>query len=174
MKRFMIAALVVGVVAVFGVVSLVNAQDSTPPAPGQGFGYGRGMMGGRGGAMMNGGAIRNGGMMGANGQYGPMHELMQKALAEKLGLTEEQLEAAYTDGKTFWDLAEEKGLTTEEAQQAMLDARTTALDALVADGTLTQEQADWMKSRGGAMMNGGYGAGRGGCPMGGQPAGGTW
>ena len=155
MKKFLVAALVVGLVAVFGVVTLVSAQNPTPPAPGQGFG--RGMMGGM--------------MGGATGQYGPMHTYMQSALAEKLGLTVDELNAAHADGKTFWDLAEEKGLTAEEAQQAMLDARNTALDAMVKDGTITQEQADWMKSRSGAMMGGGYG--RGGC-MGGQSSDGTF
>lgn len=151
MKKFIAIAIVVGLVAVFGVVSLVNAQNPTPPAPGQGFG--RGMMGGM--------------MGGANGQYGPMHEYMQAALAEKLGISVDELNAAHADGKTFWDLAEEKGLTAEEAQQAMLDARSAALDAMVADGALTQEQADWMKSHGAGMMGG---SGRGGC-MGQSPDG---
>lgn len=143
MKKFIIATLVVAFVAIFGVVSLVNAQGTTPPAPEGGWGR-----------------MGRGPMMGATGQYGPMHEDMQAALAEKLGLTVDELNAAHAEGKTFWDLAQEKGLTVEEAQQAMLDARSAALDAMVKDGTITQEQADWMKSRGG-MKGGGYG--RGGC-----------
>ncbi len=144
MKKGWIAVLVVGLIAAFGVVSLVSAQGTTPttpPAPGQG--WGRGM---------------RGGMMGADGQYGPMHEAMQAALAEKLGMTVDELNAAHADGKTFWDLAAEKGLTVEDAQQAMLDARGAALDAMVKEGTITQEQADWMKSRGAGRMGG-----RGGC-----------
>lgn len=141
MKKVWIAMLVVGLIAAFGAVSLVNAQGTTPttpPAPGQGWGRG---------------------MMGASGQYGPMHESMQAALAEKLGMTVDELNAAHADGKTFWDLATEKGLTVEEVRQAMLDARSTALDAMVKDGTITQEQADWMKTRGAGMMGGrgGYG-----------------
>jgi hypothetical protein len=49
----------------------------------------------------------------------------------------------------------------------MTDARTQAIDQAVKAGTLTQAQADWMKTRGGAMNNGGMmgagqrGAGRG-------------
>ncbi len=55
----------------------------------------------------------------------------------------------------------------------MLDARSQAIDLAVADGTLTQEQADWMNSRGGMMFGGtgrsqGYGMmGRSGGRMGG-------
>jgi len=141
MKKVWIAMLVVGLIAAFGVVSLVNAQGTTPTTPATpGQGWGRGMMGGR---------------MGASGQYGPMHETMQAALAEKLGMTVDELNAAHADGKTFWDLASEKGLTVEEAQQAMLDARSAGLDAMVKDGTITQEQADWMKSRGAGRMGSG-------------------
>ncbi len=154
MKRSITFAMLVGVVgiALFGLVGAVSAQGNTPdttPAPG--WGYGRG------------------GMMG--GEYGPMHEAMEAALAEKLGLTVDELEDRHADGQTFWQIAEEKGYTLEEARQMMLDARSEALAQAVADGTLTQEQADWMNSRSGRMM-GGYGAGQGGCTGTGTPQGG--
>ena len=151
MKRLLIITLLVGVIAVFGVVSIVSAQDGTPPVPGPG--YGPGMMG-RGG-MMGGSAAQNG--------YGPMHEYMQKALAEKLGLTVEELQAKYAEGLTFWQIAEEQGLTVEQAQQAMIDARGEALDQMVADGAITQEQADWMRNRTGqGQIPGGCMGGRNG------------
>src|SRR5512138_2931420 len=103
-------ALVLGIIAVLGVVTLVSAQTQTPPVPGQGFG--RGMMG-----------------QGTDGEYGygPMHDYMETAIAEKLGITVEELEKQHADGKTFWQIAEEKGLTTEQAQQLMTDARSAAL-----------------------------------------------
>jgi hypothetical protein len=155
----MIAILVVVVLAL-GVTGVVLAQGPKPgatPQPGQGYGMmGSGGMMGRGGMM---GANRNGTQVAGMGQ---MHEYMQAALAEKLGVSVEDLNAAYSDGKTFWQIADEKGFTAEEAQQMMLDARTAALDAMVADGTITQEQADWMKNRSGQMMGGANG---GGCPM---------
>ncbi len=103
-----------------------------------------------------------GGMMGrwtqsgATGQYGPMHEYMVGAMAEALGMTDEELDAELAAGKTMWQVAEEKGLSTEEFQQLMIDARTSALEKMVADGVLTQEQADWMQSR----MQGSGAAGR--------------
>ena len=148
MKRYLLLAVLVGVLAVFGAVSVVSAQDDvpTPPQPGQGFG--------------------RMGMMGSANGYGPMHEYMEAALAEQLGLTEEELEERHANGETFWQIAEEQGYTTEEAQQMMVDARNVALDKMVADGTLTEEQAEWMKSRSNRMM-GGQGRGAGGC-MGGR------
>ena len=113
-------------------------------------------------------------MMG--GEPGAMHAYMEAALAEKLGLTVKELEDLHTQGKTFWQIAEDKGFTTAEAQQMMLDARTTALDQMVKDGTLTQAQADAMKQRSGQMMgNGGQGGcmGGSGTPRGGR-MGGRW
>jgi hypothetical protein len=154
MKRLALIALLVvvlGGIAVFGAVRVVSAQNTNPETP---FGPGYGMMGG--------------GMMNGTG-YGPMHKYMQAALAEKLGLTESELEKSYTDGQTFWQIAEEKGFTTEEATQMMQDARNTALEQMVKEGTLTQEQADWMKSHAGRMMGGN---GQGGCQGGGTHRGG--
>lgn len=167
MKRFLILAVIVGLVAAFGITSVVLAQnpDPTNPAPGQGFGrMGRGMMGGSA----------------SDQDYGPMHTYMQAELAEALGITVDELNAAHADGKTFWQIAEEKGFTVEQAQQLMLDARSVALDAMVADGTITQEQADWMQQRGGMMGGGrGRGYGPGGChggsgAPGGMMGGGRW
>lgn len=152
MKRFLILAVILGIVAAFGVTGVVMAQNPDPTNPAPGWGGGR----------------MGGGMMGSEG-YGPMHEYMQAALADQLGMTVDELNAAHADGKTFWQIAEEKGFTVEQAQQLMLDARATALDAMVADGTITQEQAEWMKQRGG-MMGGGRGMGSGGC-MGGNGTG---
>jgi len=127
---------VIGVTLLAG-VGIVNAQAPTPGTP-------------------SGGGMRGGWMMGGDT---PMSEYMHAALAEKLGLTVEELEAKIAEGTTAWDLAEEKGLTVEEFQAMMLEARTTALAQMVADGTITQEQADWMSQRGAGRMGG-----RGGCP----------
>jgi hypothetical protein len=146
MKRIIIIAVLVGVLglaAVFGLARVVYAQTTPTVTPGQGFGRG-GMMGQ--------------GMMG--GETGAMHEYMEAALAEKLGMSQKDLETLFDQGKSFWQIAEDKGLSTSQAQQMMLDARTTALDQMVKDGTLTQAQADQMKQRSGGMMGKN---GRGGC-----------
>ncbi len=99
----------------------------------------------------------------SDGQYGPMHEYMEKAFAEALGISEEDLEAALASGKTMWQVAEEKGLTLEQFQKVMLDARQEAFKQMVADGVITQAQADWMLSR---MQNmGGRSVGRVAAPV---------
>jgi len=150
MKRNWIIALLVVAVAVLGIAGVVAAQaptPETPAVPGQGFG--RGMMG-------------RGGMMGGDYGQGAMHDYMEKIVADKLGVTVEELEALHADGKTFWQIAEDKGLTVEQAQQLMVDARSEALDAMVKDNLITQEQADWMKNRTGGRMGSGYGGCMGG------------
>jgi len=150
MKRtlviFGIAVAVVGlmVVSVFAGATLVRAQASTPEAPNT-WGMHGGMMGGMRGGMMDGDH--------------PMEEYMHAALAEKLGVSETELESLNAEGKTFWQIAEEKGLTSEEATTLMQEARGAALAQMVAAGKITQEQADWMQQRGSRMM------GQGGCPM---------
>ena len=149
MKRTLFLAVIVVMLAVLGIAGVVGAQAPTPEAPGQGFG--QGMMGGRG-AMMS----------GTYGQ-GFMHDYMEPVIAEKLGVSVDELTQLHADGKTFWQIAEEKGLTTEQAQQLMVDARATALDAMVKDSVITQEQADFMKTR----MGGRMGSGSGGCMGGG-------
>ncbi len=134
-----VIALAVMAVLGFAGVAFVNAQSPTPQGPG---GWQRGFM------------------MGGDR---PMHEYMEEAIAEKLGMTVEELEEQYASGLSMWQIAEAQGLSAEEITTLMNEARSEALDAMVADGVITQEQADWMKERGGAMM-GGFG-GRGGCGM---------
>lgn len=154
-KGLLIGALVGIVVSALVLAGFAYAQTPTPVPQ---FPFGQGMMGGR----------QRGGMMGgygSDGQYGPMHEYMEKAFAEALGISQDDLEAALANGKTMWQVAQGKGLTLDQFQKAMLDARTNAFKQMVADGVLTQAQADWMLSR---MQNmGGLGGGvggQGGCP----------
>jgi hypothetical protein len=162
-KGLLIGALVGILVGALVVAGYAFAQTPTPVPQ---FPFGRGMMGGR----------QQGGMMGGygnTGQHGPMHEYMEKAFAEALGLTQEDLETALDSGKTMWQVAQEKGLTQEQFQQAMLEARQNAFEQMVADGVITQTQANWMLSH---MQNlggqGGRFGGQGGCPgMGGSYSG---
>jgi len=141
---FGIAVAVVGLVAVsvLAGAALVNAQAPTPETqtPWGGRGY---MMGGD----------------------QPMAEFMHAALAEKLGISEADLESQIAAGKTLWQIAEEKGLTAEETTTLMQDARDASLAKMVADGTITQEQSDWMSERGNGMMGGRGANGASDCPM---------
>lgn len=161
--------LIVGLVVALGAlatVGVVSAQSVTPPNPpygcgfaGNGFGggmtlapasgagvngYGPGMMGGNGPRGMMGGGY---GMLGANGTYGPMHDAMFNALAEGIGLSREDLDARVAAGETPYQIALSLGFTQTEFVQIMTDARTAGLADAVAQGYLTQEQADWMQNR---------------------------
>jgi hypothetical protein len=100
-----------------------------------------------------------GGMMGGNGGYGLIHDYVEKALADKLGLTEEQIEDQLAAGKSMYQIAIDKGVKAEDVPALMLEVHQTALKAAVADGVITQAQADQMLSR---MQNGG-GYGTGNC-----------
>jgi len=99
--------------------------------------------------------LRENGMGFGRGLFGEglLHDEMMTVLAGELGLTVDDLNARLEAGVTIADLASDKGMTVVEFRQMMLDARTEALDLAVKNGTLTQEQADWMKSRGNGMRD---------------------
>jgi hypothetical protein len=157
-KRVWMGVAVMVVLLALGAAGFANAQEPQPTEPVPfGEGYGRGGMMGR----WN---------QGAGGQHGPMHEYMIAAMAEALGMSAEELIAELAAGKTMWQVGEAKGLGLEEFQKLMIDARTAALEKLVADGVITQAQADWMLSRMQGMA--GRGGMQGGCPM--RGGGGRW
>ncbi len=69
----------------------------------------------------------------------------------------------------MWQIAEAEGLSLEKFTMVMSEARTQALADAVAQGLITQEQADWMSTRMGSRMmgqgaRGGYS--QGGCTTG--------
>ena len=173
-KRFFITAgvaLVVLMLVGLTGATLVFAQDPTPPIPFGRHGGGR-SMGGFGGRDMMGGFGGAGG-----GQW-----TMFDTAAETLGLTPEELFAELREGKSLTEIAEEQGVEVEEMYDAVNEARAEAIPEIieqaVEDGTLTQEQADWMLEglEQGLFPGGqsfGFGRGRGGryysdgeCPCG--------
>ena len=138
-KTLLIVALVVLVIAALG-VGVAFAQGETP------------VFGGRG----------------PGDSTGPLHEYMVKAMADAVKLPVAEFESRHSAGETFYQIALAKGYSAEEIPALMQEARTNALDAAAKDGVITQEQADWMKSRGfgrGGMMGGYGGYGNGTCPM---------
>ncbi len=172
MKKSLILVATIVAVILIGNVVVAYAQNGTQPAqPGTGvcptgttcpysgtMPYG-GMMNGHGmmGGMMNGNMdAMHDSMM----DDGGMHEETMTAMAQKLGLTYDELTTALQT-QTLAQIAEAKGISLETLQQIATDARNAELDKLVAAGTLTQEQADFMKSRMQAMPN----FGTGDCPM---------
>lgn len=142
-KTILIAALVVVALGVFG-VGVVLAQGGTPPFAGHG-------------PMMQGGT------------EGPMHTFMVTEFAKKLDLNVNDINTRLDAGETMYDIAISVGVTAEEWPTVMTEVRANALDAAVKANVITQEQADWMKTRGGNMGNcdgtgmqgGGHGSGMG-------------
>jgi hypothetical protein len=133
--------------------------------------YGPGMMAGFGpGEMMGNSYGRRGyaGMMGGfgpagmmGGQAGWMYDYILPALANAFGLTVEDLQARFDAGQTPWDIAQERGLTEEEFSGLMTQAHAAALGQAVADGVISQEQADAMLAHMTQMWQGGVAD----CPM---------
>jgi len=139
-KSLGIALLAVLAVTAAGVV-VAYAQTPTPAANfGPGWmmgssdqaGYGHGRIGGRGG------------MLGASSE---MHTFVWNALAETLGLTSDELTAEVSSGKTIAQIAEEKGVSRTDLVAALETAHSDALAQAVADGNLTQEQADSIQAQ---------------------------
>ncbi len=138
MKKSILIGLTIAAVAGLLVVGAVFAQGDNPP-------FGRGMGDGA----------------------GTLHEYMEKAMADAVGLSVEDFEARHDAGETFYDIAISKGFAAEEIPALMQSARDAALDAAAADGVISQEQATWMKSRGFGHGGMGYGSGtyQEDCPM---------
>ncbi|MCD6285171.1 MAG: hypothetical protein J7M39_04570 [Anaerolineae bacterium] len=65
-------------------------------------------------------------------------------LAGALNMTLDELEAAYADGETMSSLTAQKGLDAAAVRDGVMAAREAALAEAVADGVITQEQADKM------------------------------
>lgn len=63
-------------------------------------------------------------------------------LAEALGMTAEELAAALSDGQSLSDLMTAQGLTADTLQENVQAAYEAAVARAVADGTITQAQAD--------------------------------
>ena len=127
-----LVAVVVVALGVFG-VGVALAQDAQPPV-------------GRGGMM--------------NGGYGLMHDYVEKALADKLGITEADVESALASGNTMYQIALDNGIAEADVPALLTEVHTTAFDKAVADGVVTREQADFMLQR---MTTNGFNTGN--CPM---------
>ncbi len=133
MKKVLFSSLALVAVVLFALssTSVAHAQANTPVSLNAETGYG---FGGRGGTM--------------NGtQSEILHEDILAYFSEQIGLSVDDLDARLTAGETMADIAISEGLTLEEFQKIMVDARNYAVDQAVANGTITQTQADWMKSR---------------------------
>lgn len=93
----------------------------------------------------------NGGQMGSGVRMGMMGS-MNTVIADALGMTIEEFQAARKDEKSVADLAKEKGISVEELLAVMLESKKSNLEQLVKDGNLTQEQMDSMLENMRTMM----------------------
>jgi len=126
--------------------------------PGQG-----GMMGGDGRGGMMGGNNR-GGMMGGRAMglgAGVMRGYIVSAFADAVGLTVNDVNTSLANGETLAQIAIAQGKTQADLPALWTQVRQDALNKAVADGVITQAQADMMLQR----MKNSSGPGLGGCPM---------
>lgn len=127
MKKMILMAVLVGVVAVLLAGTALAAGPVTPTA--QGFGPGTGMGAGAPGMMRRG---------------APAWAGQPEEVATLLGMTAEQIQAERLAGKSLAQIAADKGISENALISTILDAKKADLAALVADGKLTQAQADLM------------------------------
>lgn len=128
--------------------SLAQAQGGSPwngfgmmsgtvtPYPGMG---GNGMRG-NGQRMMAG--VDMNAMQAWMTDTGGMHTQIWASLSETLGLTPDELSTQIAAGQTLAEIAEAQGVSQEQLSAAHQTSVTEALEQAVADGVLTQVQAD--------------------------------
>ena len=73
-----------------------------------------------------------------------LHEYMEPALADALGVSIEEFQAMKEDGLNLKDYADEQDWTDEELKELLASAFTDAVNAALEDDAITQEQADWL------------------------------
>lgn len=133
---------VLGLIAVVGLVagigaSAVYAQDETPLSP-------RGTRGSRGQGM--GLALEDG-----NEMFKIDQEAIHQELADLLGIDVDVMESALESGETLSSLALEYDVNFDILRAVFDEARAEVIAQAVEDGTITQEQADWILDHKGAM-----------------------
>ena len=131
MKKFAVLLAIVAVIAVTFIATTPAFANSGIDNGFRGAGAGAGMMG-----------QPNTGMS----VDGALHEYLLAAYADALDLSVDEIETRLAGGETLSSIAISTGLTVDEFQTLVVDARTSALAAALADGVITQNQADWLGS----------------------------
>ena len=78
---------------------------------------------------------------------------MTTIIAETLGITVDELQAARIEGKSVAQLAEENNISVDDLKNKLIQARTSELEQLVSNGVLTQAQMDAMIANMAPMIN---------------------
>jgi len=127
-KILVVVSVALVALVIFG-AGFAFAQSNVAQAAGLPAGYGPGaIMGGRGG-MMGGGQV---------------HEYVEQALADKLGVTKGEIETAFSSGKSMYQIVIDKGVKEADVTALLTEVHKTAFAKAVSDGILTQAQADIM------------------------------
>ncbi len=150
MKKFILMAVLVGVVAALLASTALAAGPATPTA--QGFGPGNGMRTQNNGQATQdtdspcGMAAGAAGMMrrGAAAGGAPEWARQPEEVATLLGMSAEEIQAERQAGKSLEQIAAAKGISKDTLISTILDAKQAQLAQLVADGKLTQAQMDLM------------------------------
>lgn len=89
-------------------------------------------------------ALRSGG-----GIYGtgPMVDPERTSMAEQMGISRAELDARLEAGERITEIATSLGFTDQELQEMHARAREEAMQQLLEDGTLTEEQVERIREQ---------------------------
>jgi len=157
-KTILVVSMLVAAVMVFTAVSPALAAGPQQGGPGNGHpnGWGRSdsprqNMSGDGDRLYLNQDIHMDGMLA---------DIIHQNLADALGISLDEIDSLVGDGQTLAEIAVSQGFDLTEFKDLMIQARVDALAEAVELGSLTQEQADWLASRG---FGGSVGLNRNNC-----------
>lgn len=91
------------------------------------------------------------------GRHGHLDHPGVEVLTETLGMTPEELRAAFAEGKSLADIATDQGVAVDELETALTEAATDRIDQALADDRIDADRAaelkDELADRIGEMMN---------------------
>ena len=74
------------------------------------------------------------------------YDFIKIILKEKLGMTDDEIQAGLDSGKTMHDLAIDKGMSEDDFKTALIEEKNKAIDKAISDGTITQDEGDLAKN----------------------------
>jgi len=146
-----------GILTSVVLIALVSAGAALAQGP-----YGNGPGGGSGPGG-NGRGMGTGPGPYAGGWMMVYEDEIHEAIADAIGITEEEFDASIGQGMTMQEIALANGADPDAVWDAAQEAREAAATQAVEDGLITQEQADWVLSRMGGYGGNGPGCGSGSC-----------
>ena len=150
MKKIFVLGVVLGAILALGGLAFTFYSATTASAadtPSQTFAFGSGF-GTWGGNMTFQGRGPGGPGFGPLDGQNPLSPYVEAAVADILGISVEDLQAAREDGTRMSDLLDAAGLTIDEFQNALEAAIPDIVEQALADEAITQEQADFILENG--------------------------